>query len=463
MLKILDSTLREGEQTPYVSFTIEEKLNIARMLDRIGVDMIEAGDPSVSASVYDSIKQICSLGLRAEIVAHSLAMKSGIDKAKECGVDRVVVFYPTSRIHLETKMNKTEDQAIAIIEEHVAYAKSLGLKVRFTPEDATRTEFDFLVRACNAAVKAGADRVSYADTLGIMQPYIFYENVRKLKEAILTCGMDVHCHDDFGLALANSMAAIKAGADCIHTTVNGMGERTGIPCLSETIMAYKILESVDKYDISLLSELSSYVEKVSGFFTAPNKPITGQNAFSHKSGVHTNGVLKNPKTYEPFEPSLIGKERKIIIDKYTGKAAVRSKLEEYGFELDDDELKLVVQAIKDIGEETKILHDSDILEIAEKATGRKSDTIPKGVHALILISVEKEVYTTSVVRRLKNLKHIESVFEITGEHDISVYVQVNSTAELNSLIEELRTVPGILQTNTKIVLKRHNGAKQVTV
>jgi 2-isopropylmalate synthase len=131
--------------------------------------------------------------------------------------------------------------------------------------------------------------------------------------------------------------------------------------------------------------------------------------------------------------------------------------------LDDDELKLVVQAIKDIGEETKILHDSDILEIAEKATGRKSDTIPKGVHALILISVEKEVYTTSVVRRLKNLKHIESVFEITGEHDISVYVQVNSTAELNSLIEELRTVPGILQTNTKIVLKRHNGAKQVTV
>lgn len=458
MLKILDSTLREGEQTPYVNFTVDEKVHVAKLLDKIGVDMIEAGDPSVSEKVFEAIKKISSLNLKAEIVAHSLAIKTGIDKAKECGVDRVVIFYPTSEIHLKTKLNKTREDALDIIREHVSYAKSLGLKVRYTPEDATRTEFEFLVRACNTAIKAGADRISYADTLGIMQSHIFYENVKGLIKALLPCELDVHCHNDFGLALANSMAGIRAGANCIHVTVNGMGERTGIPDLAETIMSYYILANVRKYNVKYLMKLSSYVEKVTGFFMAPNKTITGQNAFSHKSGVHTNGVLKNPNNYENFDPKIIGQQRKIIIDKYTGKSAVQYLLNEYGIEVTDSELRKIVIEIKNISDRRKLLHDSDILEIAEKVTGRASDVIPKGINALILISAESNIYTTSVVRRLKNFKNIHSVFEITGEHDISAYIKVSNTAELNNLIEELRTVPGIKTTNTKIVLKKHDGA-----
>ncbi|MEM4397249.1 MAG: homocitrate synthase [Candidatus Woesearchaeota archaeon] len=457
-VKILDSSLREGEQTPYVNFSVDEKIEIAKYLDKIGVDMIEAGDPSVSPKIFEAISRIVNLNLKAEIVAHSLAIKQNIDNAKKTGVKRIVVFYPTSKIHLETKVKKTEKEALEIIKENVAYAKSLGLKVRFTPEDATRTDFDFLVEACNTAIKSGADRISYADTLGIMLPNVFYENVKRLKEKLLPCGLDVHCHNDFGLALANAIMAIEAGADCIHTTINGMGERTGIPDLAEVIMAFKILYGLNKYNEKYLVEVSNYLEKISGFFIAPNKPITGINAFSHKSGVHTNGVLKNPKTYEPFEPTLIGRERKIIVDKYTGKAAVKSKLNDYNIQVTEEQLEKIVNEIKKIGDERKILHDIDIIEIAEKVIGKNTNIIPEGINALIFISVESEVYTSSVVRILKNFKHVKSVFEITGEHDISIYVKVNTTAELNNLIEELRLVKGIKQTNTKIVLKKHNGS-----
>src|SRR5690349_18569653 len=287
MLEILDTTLREGEQTPYVNFTVDEKVEIAKMLDCVGVVMIEAGDPSVSPNVAKAIDRIASLGLRAEIVAHSAATHPGIDRAKSCGANRVAIFYATSKIHLDSKLHKTQKEALAIIQEHVCYARNLGLNVRYTPEDATRTDFDYLVEVCNTAIKAGADRISFADTLGIMQPHTMFERINMLRKKLLPCTIDLHCHDDYGLALANAMAGIRAGADCIHTTVNGMGERTGIPDLAETIMAFHNLEGVEKYDISHLMEISAYLEKISGFFVAANKPITGPNAFTHKSGVHT--------------------------------------------------------------------------------------------------------------------------------------------------------------------------------
>ena len=266
MIEILDSTLREGEQTPYVNFMIDEKVQIARMLDSIGVDMIEAGDPSVSPNVAAAIKRITSEGLKAEIIAHSIASYPAIDKAKSSGVDRVAIFFATSKIHLDAKLHKTQKEATAIITEHIAYARGLGLKVRFTPEDATRTDFDFLVEVCNAAIKAGADRICFADTLGIMQPYIFYERVHDLRERLLPCKIDLHCHNDYGLALANAMEGIRAGADCIHTTVNGLGERTGIPDLAETIIAFNNLEAVEKFNLQPLMDVSAYVEKISGFF-----------------------------------------------------------------------------------------------------------------------------------------------------------------------------------------------------
>ena len=455
MVEILDTTLREGEQTPYVNFTVDEKVEIARLLDQIGVDMIEAGDPSVSPNVAKAIERIASLGLQAEIVAHSIASRSGIDRAKACGADRIAIFYATSQIHLDAKLHKTHDEAVAIICEHVAYARSLNLKVRYTPEDATRTDFDFLVRVCNAAIEAGADRISFADTLGIMQPHIFYERVRQLRERLLPCKIDLHCHDDYGLALANAMAGIRAGADCIHTTVNGMGERTGIPDLAETIIAFHNLEGMTKFNIQPLMNISGYLEKVSGFFLAPNKPITGQNAFSHKSGVHTNGILKDPRTYEPFDPALLGRERKIVIDKYTGKSAVSSRLAEYGIEVSASELDVIVSRIKNLGDQRKQLFDTDIIEIAELVTGRVIDVIPHDLSALVMVEVESQVYTSSVVRRLRGFANVSNVYEITGDYDVSAFVNVENVMALNNLIEEIRTVPGVKRTETRLVLKKY--------
>jgi 2-isopropylmalate synthase len=460
IMEILDTTLREGEQTPYVNFTVDEKVYIAKLLDQIGVDMIEAGDPSVSNNVAAAIKRIASLGLRAEIVAHSIASRPGIDKAKACGADRVAIFYATSKIHLDAKLHKTQEEAFDIISEHVAYACGLGLKVRYTPEDATRTDFEFLVRVCNAAIEAGADRISFADTLGIMQPHLFYERVRTLRERLLPCKIDLHCHDDYGLALANAMAGIRAGADCIHTTVNGMGERTGIPDLAETVVAFHNLEGIEKYNIEPLMSISNYLENVSGFFLAPNKPITGLNAFSHKSGVHTNGILKDPRTYEPFDPAILGRERKIIIDKYTGKSAVQSRLDDYGIEVSAAELEVIVTRIKNIGDQRKQLFDTDIIEIAEQVTGREIDVIPHDINALLMLEVESHVYTTSVVRRLRGFTNVTQVYEITGDYDISAFVNVENMMSLNNLIEEIRTVQGVKRTETRMVLKKYNGSNK---
>ncbi len=457
MLEILDTTLREGEQTPFVNFTVDEKVEIARMLDSVGVDMIEAGDPSVSPNVAKAIKCIASLGLRAEVVAHSVASRLGIDKAKACGANRVAIFYATSKIHLDAKLHKTQEQATAIIQEHVAYARGLGMKVRYTPEDATRTDFEFLVQVCNAAIEAGADRISFADTLGIMQPHVMYEKVRALRERLLPCKIDLHCHNDYGLALANAMAGIRAGADCIHTTVNGLGERTGIPDLAETVVSFRNLEGNEKYNIQPLMDVSGYLEKVSGFFLAPNKPITGLNAFSHKSGVHTNGILKDPRTYEPFDPSILGRERKIIIDKYTGKSAVASRLEEYGIEVSAAELEVIVTRIKNIGDERKQLFDADILDIAEQVTGREIDVIPHDISAMLMVEVESHVYTSAVVRRMRGFTNVSNVYEMTGDYDISAFVNVENIMALNNLIEEIRTVQGVKRTETRMVLKKYNG------
>lgn len=239
-----------------------------------------------------------------------------------------------------------------------------------------------------------------------------------LRKNLLPCKIDLHCHDDYGLALANAMAGIRAGANCVHTTVNGMGERSGIPDLAKTILVIHNLEGAQKFNLQPLMELASYPEKVSGFFLAPNKPVTGQNAFSHKSGVHTNGILKDPRTYEPFDPSILRRDRKIVIDKYIGKSAVASRLDEYGIEVSAAELEVIVTRIKNMGDQRKQLFDADILEIAEQVTGKEIDVIP---------------------------------------HDISAFVNVENVAALNNLIEEIRTFQGVKRTETRMVLKKYNG------
>jgi len=407
--------------------------------------------------VAAAVKTIASDGLKAEVIAHSIASRAAIDNVKATGVDRVAIFFATSKIHLDTKLRKTQNEALSIITDHIKYARDLDLKVRFTPEDASRTDFEYLVAVCNAAIEAGADRISFADTLGIMSPNVIYERIHNLRKQLLPCKIDLHCHDDYGLALANAMEGFRAGADCIHTTVNGLGERTGIPDLAELILVLNNLEGVEKYSVKPLMELSQYIERISGFFLAPNKPITGENAFTHKSGIHTNGIIKNPRTYEPFDPSMLGRERKIVIDKYTGKSAVRARLDEYGVEVSEVELVSIVSQIKNLGDKRKRLFDTDIIEIAEQVTRREIDVFPHDINALIMVEVESHVYTSMVVRRLRGFEKVSRVYEITGDFDISALINVADVVALNNLIEEIRSQKGVKRTETRIVLKKYNG------
>ncbi|HMN62624.1 MAG TPA: Lrp/AsnC ligand binding domain-containing protein, partial [Anaerolinea sp.] len=223
----------------------------------------------------------------------------------------------------------------------------------------------------------------------------------------------------------------------------------------ETILAMRNLMGIDQYDLSGLMDLSGYLESVTGFFVAPNKPITGVNAFTHKSGVHTNGVLKDPRTYENFDPAILGRERRIVIDKYTGKRAVEARLAEYDLTVSPEELGLIVEEIKRVGDERKFLHDADIVEVAERVTGKRIDIFPKDINAMVMVAVESHVYTGAVVRRLKNLKQVSNVYEITGDYDISAYVKVPNTQDLNNFIEELRAMAGVKLTDTRVVLKKH--------
>ena len=438
---ILDTTLREGEQTPNVSFTVDEKLKFAQMIDDFGVEMIEAGHPSVSNQVYEAVRKIASENLNAEIVAHVRAVRSDIDTALRCDVDRIVIFLATSQVHLEDKLHFSQEKVLDVITNEVQYAKDHGLNIRYTPEDSTRTGLDFLVKACNTAVEAGADRVSIADTVGISTPTSFSKLISHV-HAKVNAKIDVHCHNDFGLALANALAAVEAGADCVHATVNGLGERVGIVDLASLASSYSILlQNNTHYKLDKLKEISEYVEQISGVYNSPNTPITGETAFTHKSGVHTDGILKNPTTYEPFDPALIGRERTIAVDKYTGKLAVENKLANYGITgLSNQEILDIVYKIKDLGDRKKIILDGEILEIYEQVTGRNGVHIPQNIEAIINLNLLSNIYTTNVVRKVNTMSGVERIFEIVGEDDVSVHVSVSSVGRLNSLIEEIRTV-----------------------
>ena len=454
---ILDTTLREGEQTPNVSFSVEEKLKLARMLDEFGVEMIEAGHPAVSPQIYKVVKTLAHEGLNAEILAHVRAVRSDIDKALECDVSRVAIFLPTSDIHLTDKLRITEDEALHRITTEIEYAHDHGLKIRYTPEDSTRTRTEFLLEACKTAVEAGADRISIADTVGIATPANFSKLIKLVHENI-QAKIDVHCHNDLGLALANGLAAIEAGADCVHATINGIGERCGIVDLASlSLSSSMFLGQEGKYKLEMLPTLSNYVEKISGMYIAPNAPVIGKTAFTHKSGVHTDGVLKNPHTYEAYDPIIVGRERNIAIDKYTGKLAVKQKLQEYGVTVADNDLLTIVNCIKELGDKQKNIHDSDILSIMEQVTGRSISIIPHHLEALVNLKLQSNIYSTTVVRRISNIVGVERVYEMIGEDDVGAYISVNTVNHLNNLIEEIRTIPGIASTSTKMILKSLDG------
>ncbi|MFN7105971.1 MAG: homocitrate synthase, partial [Pyrobaculum sp.] len=402
-MTILDSTLREGEQTPGVIFSEEWRVRIAKMLSDIGVGMVEVGDPNVAPDIRHAVKKVVALKkdgeIRCEVVAHSRAVRKDLEDAASLEPDRVAVFYGVSDIHLRYKHKKTREDALQIVAEMVSLARSHGVAVRFTAEDGSRADLSYLIQVVKVAHEAGADRVSIADTVGIFTPDRAREVFSIVKKAVPTVGLDIHAHNDFGMAVANSLAAVEGGADVVHTTVNGLGERAGITPLQVFAAAYYYHHGVELVDLKKLPEVTALVETASGVTTMPNFPIVGENVFTHKAGVHQAGVIANPETYEPIPPNVVGRERDFSLDKYSGRKAIQYRLERMGVTVSQEVVDRVVEEVKSLN--VRRLRDDDLLEILEKITKMAYRArVNRHIEAYVWIKVANNVYTTSVARRL---------------------------------------------------------------
>lgn len=456
-LGILDSTLREGEQTPGVVFTTDQRVEIAKVLSDLGVNMIEAGHPAVSSDIYEGIKRIMKLKnegeITSEIIAHSRAVKRDIEIGAELEVNRIAIFFGVSDIHLKAKHKVSREEALNIISEHISYAKSHGVNVRFTAEDATRTDLDYLIQVIKTAKEAGADRIGIADTVGILYPAKTIELFSFLTKEVSGVEYDIHAHNDLGLAVANSLAAAEGGATIIHATVNGLGERVGITPLQIIAAAIKYHFGLDIVKLDQLTKISSLVEKYSGISMPPNYPITGDYAYIHKAGIHVAGILNDPRTYEFMPPETFGRSRDYVIDKYTGKHALKDRFERLGVKLSEGELEQVLAKIKT--QNTRFLRDVDLLEIAEDVTGKiLKPRPPEKIEAMVSIKCDSNIYTTSVTRRISVIPGVSEVLEISGDYDIIAKVEAKDSVELNNVIENIRSVKGVSSTLTSLVLKK---------
>jgi len=363
-VKLDDTTLRDGEQTAGVVFSNAEKVAIAKMLDEIGIDQIEAGIPVMGGSEREVIEEIAHLGLRASVLGWNRAAISDIQTSIDCGVDAVAISLATSDIHIETKLMKDRKWVLNSIREATAFAKSHGVYVSVNAEDASRTDFDFLLEYAAAAKAEGADRLRFCDTIGIMEPFRTY---KVIKELIEHTGLEIemHTHNDFGMAVANAIAGIHGGATWVNVTVGGLGERAGNAALEEVVMALKYLEGFDlDFDTKRFTEVVDYVMSAAGRTVPVWKPVVGSNMFAHESGIHADGVIKNPKTYEVFSPDEVGGERQIVVGKHSGSRTLEMKFGEYGIPLSREHANALLPHVRVKAIELKRpLFDKELVEL----------------------------------------------------------------------------------------------------
>lgn len=363
-IKIVDTTLRDGEQTAGVVFANHEKVIIAQMLSDLGINQLEVGIPAMGGDEKEAIKSICKRNLKSSIMAWNRAVIGDIEQSIDCGVDAVAVSISVSDIHIQNKLRTSRGWVLENMVKSVEFAKKNGLYVSVNGEDASRADVDFLIEFIEAAKQAGADRFRYCDTVGVMEPFRIENTIKKLFEKT-NFDIEMHTHNDFGLATANAIAGVIGGASHIGVTVNGLGERAGNAALEEVLMSLKHVYGYElNIDTRKFKELSEYVSNASGRELPAWKAIVGSNMFKHESGIHADGAIKNPKNYEAFDPSEVGLERQIVIGKHSGKAALVNKFEEYDIDLSTDMANRLLEEVRAVSVRMKrTLFDKEIVQI----------------------------------------------------------------------------------------------------
>ncbi len=451
-IKIFDTTLRDGEQAPGYSMNLTEKLELARQLELLGVDVIETGFAASSQEDFDSIQKIAAV-LKSPVVC-SLArlVKNDIERSAEAVRQavhpRIHVFIATSDIHLQYKLKMTRETVLQKIRELVAYTKSLCADVEFSAEDASRTDWDFLVNVFEAAIESGANVINVPDTVGFSTPEEMYDLVRYLfahVKGIKNVELSVHCHNDLGMGVANTLAAVRAGASQIECTINGIGERAGNAALEELVMAlhtrktyYDVETGIDTKQIYRSSKLLS---TITGVAINPSKPIVGANAFAHEAGIHQHGIMNNPMTYEIMSPESVGIYRsKIVLGKHSGRHAFEERLQEMGYTLSPEDLDQVFENFKKLTEKKKDITERDIEALVGYEKVRDAE-----MYALESFSIQSgsAISATSAVKLSKDGKvlmdaavaegPIEAAFKaidrITNTHAALVNYSIQSVTE----------------------------------
>lgn len=383
-VRIFDTTLRDGEQSPGIALSAEDKVEIALALDSYGVDCIEAGFAISSEVDRMALRRLSCMGLKADVYSLARCRKEDIDAVQDCGVRFIHLFIATSDSHLKDKLHMTRQEVLDTIRETVSYAHGLEMEVMFSCEDATRTEYEFLRQAYATAVEAGADSINVPDTVGVIMPLDFYGLISKLKEDI-GVPISVHCHNDLGLAVANSLSAVDAGATIVHSCINGIGERAGNAATEEVALNLKLHFGIDTVKLDLTSRISKTIVRYTGYQVSYTKPVVGRNAFAHESGIHVHGIMNNSVTYEPYPPEMVGRVRDIAVGRHSGEHSVKMKLDSMGVPFPKEMMPTLLKEIKELSSEEREITDIELAAIAENIIwkGKTEDIVKLTEFAVI--------------------------------------------------------------------------------
>ncbi len=417
-IRIFDTTLRDGEQSPGCSMNQKEKLEMAKQLEKLGIDIMEAGFAASSPGDFNSVKNIAETMKDCTVASLARALQPDIDKAAEAVKNavspRIHTFIATSPIHMQYKLQMDPDLVIESAVAAVKHAKKYVSDVEFSAEDATRSEVDFLAKIFDRVIKAGATTINIPDTVGYTTPDEYYEFLMAIREkcpAMDSIAISVHCHNDLGLAVANSLAAVRAGATQLECTVNGIGERAGNASLEEIAMALNTRKDIYQVRTNIVTteimRSSRLLTRITGVKVQPNKAIVGENAFAHEAGIHQDGVLKNKQTYEIMTPESIGiTEKSLVLGKHSGKAALKARIHELGYSVTEEELQAAFEKFKAVADKKKEVYDSDIEAILTK----ENVEVPKTYNLIRFVSNSGNTITaTTIVCMDKMGEEIEEV------------------------------------------------------